>query len=88
MSGSEVPIYEFGGFRLDPRRRLFTAAGGEPVTVMPKAFDALVYLVERAGELVPRSELIGALWPNTVVEENNVYQAISSLRRALGEGSS
>jgi DNA-binding winged helix-turn-helix (wHTH) protein len=86
MSGSEVSMYEFGSFRLCPRRRLLTAADGKPIAVTPKAFDALIYLVERTGELVPRSALIEALWPDTVVEENNVYQAISLLRRILGEG--
>lgn len=50
-----------------------------------KASEALVELLERAGELVGKDELIGVLWPDTVVEENNLNQQISALRKALGE---
>ena len=87
MSGSRArPVYTIGGFRLDSGRRLLADARGNPISITPKAFDALVHLAEHAGELVPRSALVEALWPHTVVEENNLNQAISSLRRVLGEG--
>jgi TolB-like protein/DNA-binding winged helix-turn-helix (wHTH) protein len=87
MSGSRArAVYTIGGFRLDSGRRLLADARGNPIAITPKAFDALVHLAEHAGELVPRSALIEALWPQTVVEENNLNQAISSLRRVLGEG--
>jgi len=87
MSSSRIrAVYSIGGFRLDPGKRLLADARGEPVAVTAKAFDALVYLAEHAGELVPRSALVEALWPKTVVEENNLNQAIASLRRVLGEG--
>ena len=87
MSGSKKhAIYAIGGFCLDPGKRLLADATGKPIPVTSKAFDALVYLAEHAGELVPRSALVEALWPKTVVEENNLTQAISSLRRVLGEG--
>src|SRR5262245_61673094 len=79
-------VYEFGDFRLEPHRRLLRRHGGEPLGVTGKAFDALVYLVEHAGALVTRAELSDFLWPSTVVEENNLSQAVSVLRRALGEG--
>jgi Tol biopolymer transport system component/DNA-binding winged helix-turn-helix (wHTH) protein len=77
-------VYEFGDYRLEPRRRLLTRAG-ETLPVAGKAFDALVYLVEHAGELVTRQALAEALWPSTIVEENNLNQAISALRRVLGD---
>jgi DNA-binding winged helix-turn-helix (wHTH) protein len=87
MGGSKArAVYTIGGFRLDSGRRLLADARGKPIAVTAKAFDALVYLAEHAGELVPRSALVEALWPKTVVEENNLNQAISSLRRVLGEG--
>jgi len=87
MSSSRIrAVYSIGGFRLDPGKRLLADARGEPVAVTAKAFDALVYLAEHAGELVPRSALVEALWPRTIVEENNLNQAIASLRRVLGEG--
>lgn len=79
-------IYEFGGFHLNPGRRRLATREGNVVELSAKAFDALVLLVERAGEPVSRKALIDALWPDTVVEENNLTQAISVLRRALGSG--
>lgn len=79
-------VYEFGGFRLDANRRRLEAADGEPVQLGPKAFDALLVLVEHAGEPLSRRELIAALWPDTVVEENSLTQTISALRRVLGKG--
>ena len=81
------PVYEFSGFRLDPRRRqLARLADGEAMAVTPKAFDALVLLVEHAGQVVSRQTLSKALWPATIVEENNLTQAIATLRRVIGEG--
>ena len=50
-----------------------------------RAFDALLYLVEHRGEDVSKDRLIKAVWPHAVVEENNLNQAISVLRRALGD---
>jgi Tol biopolymer transport system component/DNA-binding winged helix-turn-helix (wHTH) protein len=85
ISGQQV-VYQFGEFRLEPHRRLLSRVGGEPLAVSGKAFDALVYLVEHAGELVTRAALSEFLWPSIVVEENNLSQAVSVLRRALGEG--
>jgi DNA-binding winged helix-turn-helix (wHTH) protein/TolB-like protein len=79
--------YEFGEFRLEPRRRLLARAGGEVLPLSDKAFDALTYLVEHAGRVVTKDELMQALWPTTVVEENSLYVAISALRRALKDES-
>ena len=86
MSGTgSGPIYEFDGWRLAPGQRQLTTAAGEPVTLRSKVFDLLVYLVEERGRVVAKAELMEAVWPDTVVEENNLNQAISSLRQALGE---
>jgi DNA-binding winged helix-turn-helix (wHTH) protein len=79
-------IQQFGAFRLDRRRRRLERTGGETVELGTKPFDALVFLVEHAGEPVSRKALIDALWPDTVVEENNLTQVVSALRRVLGEG--
>ena len=79
-------IYEFAGFRLEPAEHLLrTVETDEIVSVSPRAFDALVYFVERRGQLIDKTVLMKALWPRTVVEENSLTQTISSLRRALGE---
>ena len=86
MTGSEEqPIYAFAGFQVDARRRVLFRAGGEPIPLAPKVFDTLLYFVERPGQLLDKRELLEAIWPHVVVEENNLNQAISSLRRVLGE---
>lgn len=81
-----APLYDFGDFRLDPGRRLVLRRDGTPVPLTPKAYDTLVYLCARAGQIVEKDELMRALWPGVAVEENNLTQNVSVLRRALGEG--
>ncbi len=86
MSGQgRGQIYEFEGWRLAPGQRQLTTAEGESVTLRSKVFDLLVYLVEERGRVVEKAELMEAVWPDTVVEENNLNQAISALRQALGD---
>ena len=58
---------------------------GQPVSLTPKAFDLLVYLVERHGQLVAKKDLLSAVWPDTFVEEANLTYTISALRKALGD---
>ena len=83
--GSDV--YEFAEFRLlAAQRRLVARADGRPIDLTQKAFDALLYLVRRPGELLDKATLLEAIWPNVVVEENNLNQVISTLRRALADG--
>jgi Tol biopolymer transport system component/DNA-binding winged helix-turn-helix (wHTH) protein len=89
MSGSRfeptVPMgYEFAGYRLEPSRRALTRSDGTALKVSGKSFDALVYLVQHAGEIVDRSDLLHAVWRRRVVEDNNVNQVMVVLRRALG----
>jgi TolB-like protein len=80
-------VYEFGDFRLDEARRILSAvANGARIPIAPKVFDAGLYFVEHAGELLPKAQLLAQLWPGMVVEENSLTQAICDLRRALGEG--
>jgi len=79
-------VYEFGEFQLDVAQRLLRArADGQPVPLTSKVFETLLYLVEHRGELVEKTTLMQAIWPNVVVEENNLSQNISTLRRVLGE---
>lgn len=78
------PIYEFGPFRLEvAERRLLRA--GRPVALRAKVFDTLRVLVENRGRLLTKDELMQAVWPDSVVEENNLNHNISTLRKALGE---
>ena len=85
MTSPAQLAYRFNGFRVDPVRRLLFGADGEPIPLKPKVFDTLLYLVERAGLLVDKRALLEAIWPNVIVEENNLNKAISTLRRVLGE---
>ncbi len=85
VNSGEEEIYEFEGFRLDAGKRLLFRADGETVPLMPKAFEILLYLVKKAGTVAEKVELMEAIWPDTAVEENNLTQNISSLRRVLGE---
>ena len=70
-------LYKFGAFCLDPAQRRLTL-NGEPVHVAPKAFDVLLVLVQRAGNLVDKSELMQAVWPGLFVEEGNVTAGYAS----------
>jgi TolB-like protein/DNA-binding winged helix-turn-helix (wHTH) protein len=77
--------YAFSGFVIDDRRRILFRTGGERIPLPPKVFDTLLYFVERSGQLLDKRELLEAIWPDVVVDENNLNQAISALRRVLGE---
>src|ERR1700730_1034106 len=83
---SVILTYQLGPFRLVPERRLLTSEG-RPMDLGPKALDLLVILVEQVGEVVNKKELVDRLWPDTFVEENNLAQAVSSLRQALADDS-
>jgi predicted ATPase/DNA-binding winged helix-turn-helix (wHTH) protein len=75
----------FGPFRLLAAQRLLLE-GDTPVRLGSRAFDILAALVERAGEVVGKEELIARAWPETSVEEANLKIQVSALRRALGDG--
>lgn len=83
-TGPPARFYQFGPFRLDAARRVLLREG-ELLPLTPKAFDTLLLLVERPGELVTKDELMGRLWPDTFVEEGSLTRNISALRKALGE---
>src|SRR6185436_117841 len=78
-------FFEFGDFRVDPRKRLLTRRGGDVISLTPKHFDTLLFLVENAGVVLEKDRIMGAVWPGVVVEENNLNQAVSQLRRLLGD---
>jgi TolB-like protein/tetratricopeptide (TPR) repeat protein len=75
--------YRFGRFELEPAAQRLLV-DGEPATLGPRAFSLLVALVERAGQLVPKAELLDLVWPGLVVEENNLQVQVSALRKILG----
>jgi TolB-like protein/DNA-binding winged helix-turn-helix (wHTH) protein/Tfp pilus assembly protein PilF len=79
-------FYRFGQFVLDPARRTLSRADS-PVSLTPKAFDVLFFLVQNPNRLVTKEELLQAVWGDTIVEEGNLTQYISHLRKALGDNS-
>src|SRR3989454_9221412 len=74
--------------RRPPRSTLFPyttlVRANQVVHLTPKVFDTLVALVQNRGRLLPKRELLELIWPDTVVEENNLTQAICAIRKALG----
>ena len=84
MDKEEVAFYEFGPFRIDMRRYLLLR-GGEHVPLAPKALKTLLVLLQNRGRVVGKEELMGAVWPDSFVEESNLAQNVFVLRRALGE---
>src|SRR5580704_15703737 len=81
----DEPVISFGPYRLLAAQRLLLE-GDTPVRLGSRAFDTLAALVERAGEIVSKEELIARAWPQTFVEESNLKIQVSALRRALGDG--
>lgn len=78
-------VYLFGPFRLLPARQLLLE-GEAPVRIGGRAFDVLTALVEQAGSVVTKNELMARAWPRVVVEDSNLKVTVAALRRALGEG--
>src|SRR5271154_1647596 len=79
-------LYHFGEFVLDARRRMLSRATS-PISLTPKAFDVLLFLAQNPNRVISKEELLQAVWGDTFVEEGNLTQYISHLRKALGDNS-
>jgi TolB-like protein/DNA-binding winged helix-turn-helix (wHTH) protein/thioredoxin-like negative regulator of GroEL len=86
MSSLTSNLYEFDEFRLDAQSRVLRRAG-TAVPLTPKAFDVLLLLIQSAGKIVTKEELLKAVWPDSFVEESNLTQTIFMVRKALDETS-
>ncbi|HXM12559.1 MAG TPA: winged helix-turn-helix domain-containing protein [Terriglobales bacterium] len=84
MSSLTSNLYEFDEFRLDAQSRVLKR-GGTTVSLTPKAFDVLLFLIQNAGRIVTKDELMKAVWPDSFVEESNLTQTIFMVRKALDE---
>lgn len=84
MNEPKLQIYEFDKFRIDVSKRLLTK-GQEQIPLTPKVFDTLLYLIRHSGKVIEKDELMREIWTDSVVEENNLNQNISILRRVFGE---
>lgn len=76
--------WTFGPFRLDPTNRCLWH-GGSTMALKPKALAVLQYLVEHAGQLVTKTDLLDAIWPETAVSDGVLKVCIAELRKALGD---
>src|SRR5918996_152464 len=85
MSRPGKRFYLFDGFRVDPTERLLFKENRE-VALTPKVFDTLLALLENSSHVLTKKELMQLVWPDSFVEENNLAQNISILRKALGQG--
>ena len=77
--------YVFGSFQLVPAQRLLLNGGGL-LRLGSRALEILITLVERAGEIVSKNQLIGRVWPDTVVDEGALRVHVAAVRKALGDG--
>src|ERR1044072_3258957 len=77
-------IYEFSGFRLEQAQQRLLYRG-EPVALKPKILDLLLFLIQSRGQLIAKDDLMREVWPDTIVEENNITVSMSILRKTLGE---
>jgi len=84
MDSGVKHLLEFGPFRIDPEQRLLSRED-QPIPLSPKAFDLLLFLTERGGQVVLKDDLMKRLWPDTFVEESNLAQHVFQIRKALGE---
>jgi TolB-like protein/DNA-binding winged helix-turn-helix (wHTH) protein/tetratricopeptide (TPR) repeat protein len=85
MQATPAHLYEFGGFRLDTAKRLLQRLDGTTVPLTPRVFETLLYMVEHHDTVLDKERLMEAVWPDSIVEENNLSQNISTLRRIFGE---
>jgi len=85
MKAPSSAVYEFADFRMEVAERLLRRRGGAAVPLRPRVFDTLLFLVQHSGTVLDKERLMEAVWPDSIVEENNLSQNISTLRRLLGE---
>src|SRR5438094_8868306 len=85
MQTARAHIYEFGTFQLDTAKRFLRRLDGTPVPLTPRVFDTLLYMLEHHADVLDKERIMQAVWPDSIVEENNLAQAISKLRQIFGE---
>jgi len=85
MQTPRANLFEFGDFQLDAAKRRLRRLDGTPISLTPRVFDTLLYLVEHHDSVLDKERIMEAVWPDSIVEENNLAQAISKLRQVFGE---
>src|SRR5438128_4888484 len=85
MQATPANLYEFGDFRLDTAKRLLRRLDGTTVPLTPRVFETLLYMVEHHDTMLGKERRMEAVWPDSIGEEDNLSQNISTLRRIFGE---
>src|SRR4029450_41615 len=85
MQTPPANLFEFGDFQLDAAKRRLRRLDGTPIPLTPRVFDTLLYMVEHHDSVLDKERIMAAVWPDSIVEENNLAQAISKLRQVFGE---
>lgn len=78
-------VYLFDRFQLDVTRRKLLSSGGLVLPLRSRPLEALLLLVANAGQVVERRRLMQTVWPDRIVEDNNLNQCVLAIRKALGE---
>src|SRR5262245_27004811 len=85
MQTPPANLYEFGDFQLDAAKRRLRRLDGTPIPLTPRVFDTLLYMLQHHDSVLDKERIMEAVWPDSIVEENNLAQAISKLRQVFGE---
>jgi TolB-like protein/DNA-binding winged helix-turn-helix (wHTH) protein len=85
MKTRAANLYEFGSFQLDPTKRRLRQLDGTPIPLPSRVFDTLLFMVDHHDTVLDKERIMEAVWPDSIVEENNLAQAISKLRHVFGE---
>src|SRR6266511_3941692 len=85
MQTPPANLYEFGDFQLDPAKRRLRRLDGTTIPLTPRVFDTLLYMIEHHDSVLDKERIMAVVWPDSIVEENNLAQAISKLRQVFGE---
>ena len=85
MKTPSALVFEFDDFRLDPANQCLMHRDGTPVPLTPRVFDTLAFMVEHHGVVLDKERVMEAVWPDSIVEQNNLSQNISVLRRVFGD---
>src|SRR6188508_208832 len=85
MPEQNVNYYKCGSYEIDVSRRLLFGGDGDAIPLTPKVFDLLLFLVQHPAQTLTKDRIMSSVWPDTIVEESNLTQNISILRRALGD---
>jgi TolB-like protein/DNA-binding winged helix-turn-helix (wHTH) protein len=85
MRGFGQEMYRFAGFTFDTVRGLLLGLDGNEIRLRPKSFCLLRFLLTNSGRLIPKDELMAALWPRVIVGDDSLMQCVSDLRSSLGD---